>query len=135
MPLPTMILVDTSALMALVDKKDQFHLRASGTLEHLLAAGELLCLHNYLIVEAVALITRKVGAAAARELLVGLDKFKVVWVSEQLHRAGLNLWFKNGSRQLSFVDSISFVVMLKEKIDTAFTFDKHFEQAGFKIYK
>ncbi|MFZ2800838.1 MAG: hypothetical protein WAZ30_11475 [Syntrophorhabdus sp.] len=36
-------------------------------------------------------------------------------------------------RLVSYTDCISFVLMRSSKIDRAFTFDKHFEIAGFLI--
>jgi predicted nucleic acid-binding protein len=36
---------------------------------------------------------------------------------------------------LSLVDAVSFVVMTQRRLDEAFAFDPHFEQAGFTLLR
>ncbi len=59
----------------------------------------------------------------------------------RLIRADVDLWsetwrlfkrFDDG--EFSFVDCLSFAVMRRERLVDAFTFDRHFEQIGFRLW-
>jgi len=39
-----------------------------------------------------------------------------------------------GAVRVGFVDCVSFAVMQSRAIATAFTFDKHFAEAGFRVF-
>jgi uncharacterized protein len=56
----------------------------------------------------------------------------LVQVDEALFFAGWNYFQKHQDKSYSLTDCISFVVMEQLKINTAFTFDQHFTQAGFE---
>ena len=58
-----MIFVDTSALLALLDRDDEFHARAA-TVIRSLGADDALLTHEYVIVETTALAQRRLGLGA-----------------------------------------------------------------------
>jgi predicted nucleic acid-binding protein len=124
------ILVDTSALYALLDAGDREHERATQTFADL--DQKALRTHSYVAVECEALVRRRLGATAARGLLLDiLPPLLSVWVDVDLHRAGITAAVSAGSRQLSLVDCVSLELMRRERIDTAFAFDRHFAEQGF----
>lgn len=45
----------------------------------------------------------------------------------------LDMWEKYADQDLSFTDCISFSLMRSNKIKRVFSFDRHFEFAGFKL--
>ena len=45
----------------------------------------------------------------------------------------IDLFEKYSNLEVSYTDCISFVLMSKNRIKRVFSFDKHFELAGFKI--
>ncbi len=55
----------------------------------------------------------------------------MVHVDKQLFFEGWQYFKKHNDKAFSLTDSISFVIMEKQGIRTALTFDKHFIQAGF----
>ena len=63
--LARLIFVDTSATLALANPKDDFHDTSIKTLEALLEDDEELFTHNYVILESVALLQRRIGLADA----------------------------------------------------------------------
>ena len=65
------VLVDTSALYALLDEDDVNHGSAVRGWTHLLAT-ELPTTHNYVVVETSALVQRRLGMAAVERLHRGL---------------------------------------------------------------
>lgn len=77
---------------------------------------------------------RRLGPAAVRELHdILLRPVAVSWVDEDLHRAGLVALLGAGNRRLSLVDWVSFELMRREGIPTAFAFDRDFAAQGFAL--
>jgi predicted nucleic acid-binding protein len=126
------IFVDTSALVAFVNPKDENHTRALGGFEILERRRAPLLTSSFVIVETYALLGRRLGLEAVREFRADLAPLiDVVWVYEALHEAGLDLLLDRRKRKLSLVDAVSFVIMRDRRIDEAFAYDPHFEQEGF----
>ena len=124
------VFVDTSALLAILDEDDRSHGEAADTFRSLLASADLIT-HNYVLVECLALVRRRLGTAAVAQLSDGiLPAIETIWVDEAVHRAALAAHRAVGSASL--VDHVSFEVMRREKLDTAFTFDADFETQGFR---
>lgn len=128
------VLVDTSALYALLDEDDRRYREAAAAWPVLLDA-EVLVTHSYVVVECSALVQRRLGAAAAGRLHDGiLPAVRLVAVDLDTHRAAVARWRSAGSRGLSLVDATSFVVMEHHRIGTAFAFDADFAAAGFGLW-
>ena len=128
-----MILIDTSALYALADAGDAHHHEAVAIQRKLIEQGEVLLLHNYVAVETAALLQSRSGHEAANNFLRMDKEFVYEWVDEELHQEAVALFARLHSAKISFVDCVSFVVMRRRKIATAFAFDRHFVQQGFKL--
>jgi predicted nucleic acid-binding protein len=126
------IFVDTAALYAILDADDDNHELATEmwlALAHDQAA--LLC-SNYVLVETFALVKHRLGIAAVRALQENiLPVLSIQWVDESTHRAGVSALLTARRVQLSLVDCVSFELMRQFGIQTAFTFDHHFEEQGF----
>jgi predicted nucleic acid-binding protein len=58
---------------------------------------------------------------------------RIIWIQETLEEKGWELFKAHQDKTFSFTDCTSFVVMQALNINTAFTYDSHFEQAGFQI--
>ncbi|MGI9110617.1 MAG: type II toxin-antitoxin system VapC family toxin [Gaiellaceae bacterium] len=123
--------VDTSALFALLDADDLHHRSAAQVFPSLLADG--LLTHNYVIVEALALLQRRRGETAALRLIDDVaPALEAIWIDEETHRAGESV-FRSAPGRVSFVDRVSFEVMRKRGLATAFAFDSQFRAAGFEL--
>jgi predicted nucleic acid-binding protein len=125
--------VDTSAWYAVLDARDANHASAAATLGALAHARERLVTSNYVVVETLALIQRRLGMPIARrfasELLPAAD---VEWIQPSLHDIALAAFLESG-RELSFVDQVSFALMRERAIATAFAFDDDFVDRGFQL--
>lgn len=130
-----MIFVDTSAIYAWADTADANHRTAVRRLQAMLEGGEELLTHNYVLVEAMALLQARLGLAAAVKLADDAAAFAVEWVDDDLHAAGVAELSRSKRRQVSLVDHISFLVMKRRNVATAFAFDPDFETAGFRLVK
>ena len=128
-----MILLDTSACYALANARDPRHREAVAVLDALQSAGERLVVHSYVVLEAAALLQSRSGHDTAARFLHDVAGYETVWVDADTHREGLALFTRLKSRDLSLVDCVSFTVMRKRGLTTAFAFDRHFVQQGFRL--
>lgn len=129
-----MTFVDTSAIYAWADAADPNHGTAVRALQALLERGEELLTHNYVLVESMALLQARLGLSAARKLAADARTFAVEWVDDELHAAGVSALEASGRRRLSLVDHISFLVMRRRRVHTAFAFDPDFTAEGFQLF-
>jgi predicted nucleic acid-binding protein len=125
------VLFDTSALLALASADDLNHDRAIAGLADV--RGERRIVHSYVIVEATALIQNRLGMAGVRklhdELLPGFD---IHWIDPETHATAVTALLAADTRRVSFVDRVSFEVMRRDGISTAFAFDGDFARQGFR---
>jgi len=127
-------LVDTAAFYALVDDCDPNHARATATFDRLQAADEPLLTHEYVVVEATALIQRRLGLGALRRFVDDLlPVVEIAWVDETLHVEAREALLAAGRRNVSLVDWASFLVMRRHGVRRAFTFDPDFGVEGFEV--
>lgn len=57
----------------------------------------------------------------------------IAWVDQDQHEASINHVLSASRRNLSLVDCSAFETMRRLGLDTAFTFDEHFRDEGFKV--
>ncbi len=126
------MLLDTSGLMCLFDRRDFRHADA----QTLYDSAPARLTHSYVFAEFVALAhARGVPRAAALEYAVDLLsdlEVEVVWVDEPLHRRALDLLRTRLDKDWSLCDAVSILLMQHGDITDALTTDHHFEQAGFR---
>lgn len=129
------VFVDSAALYALLDEDDLEHERAAAWFGGPGRDPDLpLVTHAYVVVEAAALVHRRLGQAAVRVLLTELvPALAVRTVGDTLHDRAAAAYLAGLRRGVSLVDQISFEVMRDELIDTAFTFDDDFVDEGFRV--
>lgn len=127
-----MTFVDTSALYALVDADDDNH--GAAARQFALLEGTVLLTHNYVLVETIALVQRRLGMAVLRRFLGDLAPVvQLDWVDEDLHAGAASALAAGGQRHVSFVDRVSFEVMRRRGLGTAFAFDDDFATEGFVV--
>jgi len=130
----TPVFVDTSGLYALLVATDTFHQRAREAFAALRRADARLVTTSYVLVEAYALIQRRVGPGAVHALRRGFAPLlEVVWVDASTHESALDELDRLGDAAVSLVDAASFVVMRERSIHRAFAFDTHFKEGGFEL--
>jgi predicted nucleic acid-binding protein len=129
-----MILIDTSAFLALLDMNDVYHERATRKWIALLSEGQDCVTNNYVVLESVAIIQKRLGLEAVQELSENLlVHIHVEWIDEAQHVQVLRTVLETNRRQLSLVDCSAFETMRRLGIETAFTFDSHFREEGFNV--
>jgi predicted nucleic acid-binding protein len=128
------VFIDTSALLAVLDADDANHQAARQSWESIITAGDTLVSHNYVLVEASALVLRRLGLDALRALDGDIvSVMRVFWVTRDIHAAAAAAQLAASRRSLSLVDCASFEIMRRTGIRTAFAFDRHFSEYGYEL--
>jgi len=126
--------VDTSALYALLDARDTNHSRAWSAWGGFLAASVPLVTTNYVLLETLSLLQKRLGLAAVRRFAqAGMPLLQVHWVDEAAHASGVAALLLAARRELSLVDCVSFCAMRELGLHEAFAFDTHFAEQGFSL--
>ena len=125
--------VDTSFVIALINKSDQYHSQA-------LQLAARFDKQPLVTTDAVLL---GIGNALARnfkaqsvqviEHFVTSDEIQIVALNTELFRRAFELYRSHDDKTWGLVDCISFIVMKDLKLTRSLTADKDFEQAGFEI--
>lgn len=129
-----MILIDTSALLAILAIEDIAHKIAKRTWDRLVLEDISIHTNQYLLIEAYALIQNRLGMRAIRDLHEKLlPMLNVEWITSQQHQNITENFLLANRRSLSLVDCSSFATMRRLGIRKAFTFDPHFAEQGFEV--
>lgn len=124
---------DSSAYLALLDRRDEHHAEAVTILTALVAGRYRAFTTSTIVIEAHALILANLGGDQARQFLRGIEasETRVVQVRARDEASARQLLFRYTDKTWSFTDAISFVVMERLGMRLAFTFDEDFAQYGF----
>jgi predicted nucleic acid-binding protein len=128
---PPAIFIDTSYVLALIDRRDENHARAIQLVRKYDNA-------SIIITDAVLL---EIGAALARgfrqQAVQIIEQFQtspnveILYTSANSFEEAFQMFKKYQDKDWSLTDCLSFVVMRQHGIDQALSFDYHFQQAGF----
>jgi predicted nucleic acid-binding protein len=124
------LFVDTSGILALVDRDDPDH--ASVVDSFALGRAEELRTHTCVVVETLAVARRRFGAAVAADIIDRvLPGITITSVDAELHVASMADFRDAIASSVSLVDRTSFAFMRREGIDRAIALDGDFQIAGF----
>ncbi len=124
------LFVDTSAIIALIDRDDPAH---AGVVDAFAQVStEALVTHTYVVVETLAVVRRRFGPAVAADVIDRvLPRLDVVPVDAELHAAALSAFRERLDSSVSLVDRTSFALMHRAGIERTIAIDADFRTAGF----
>ena len=130
-----MIFVDTGAFVGRYLPGDQHHPAALAGWD-LIKHRRLPCWTSNLVVsETITLLARRAGYAFAAQkarLIYSSSILQVLRPNADDEAAALDWLEKFADQEVSFTDCLSFSLMRRHKLRQAFTFDRHFNLAGFE---
>ena len=132
-----MIFIDTGAFLARSLKNDSYHLKALQFWEKITKQDITVVTSQFVISETLTLFHRWAGTAFAVEKARNLYEsqvLKIIRTTRNEEYEAIDVMEKYADQNLSFTDCVSFVIMRRQKIQQAFSFDKHFQIAGFELW-
>ena len=124
---------DTGAFLARYRKDDQYHreaVRLWPTLDRPVVTS------NHVIDELATALSRRAGYRFAADSVASIYASPGIDVLQSTRDDEIQavLWMrKYADQEISFTDCVSFALMRRHGIRTAFTFDRHFRLAGFHV--
>jgi len=128
---PLTVLLDSSAILALLDRGDRDHDSARDMLTQLHAGRASLFCTNFIRAEAYTLVGVRLSWQMAGQWLRSLD-VPVERITASDEERAILILLSHQDKGYSFVDATSFAVMERLSLREAFTFDRHFQQFGFR---
>jgi predicted nucleic acid-binding protein len=128
------VFVDASAWIALNDRGDQYHQAAVAIYYRLLQGSRFLVTTNLVVAEAQIIIRRKGGFDPAIRFLESIrqtHRLQMIYADPDIDLLAERILRQFSDHELSLADAVSFAVMRQREITDAFTFDRHFQMAGF----
>ena len=129
------IFLDTSAYFALTDSQDTNHAKAKALATWFAQERWRLFTTNLILAETHALFLSRLGREIALKALREIDRSATTIVRATIadeHKAR-EILEKYHDKDFSLCDAISFGVMERLDISSAFAFDQHFAQYGFTV--
>ena len=126
--------VDSAAWLALFSEDDYLHSQALKTMLDLKKKKYHLTTTDFIFLEVADALSGakfRTNAISYIQRLRQSKSLKVLPISTDLLEKGWQLYCSRLDKDWGLTDCTSFVVMTQENITTAFTSDRHFEQAGF----
>jgi uncharacterized protein len=132
-----MILIDTGAWYALTDARERHHGHAVA-LYGRLTKGEhgRMVTTDYILDETYTLLRMRLGIEPVkrlRALLRQSSSVQVVRVSDNDFERSVDFMIAHEDKRWSLTDCTSFILMQELEVVDAFTFDRNFTEAGFRV--
>ena len=132
-----MIYIDTGAFLARHLSKDKHHRQANTLWDSIRKKGEKCVTSNFVLDETFTLLGRRAGynfAAQRAGNIYASESLTILRPGREDELKAIAFLEKYSDQRLSFTDCVSFVLMKSKRIKRVFTFDHHFQLAGFQIY-
>ncbi len=123
------LLIDTGALLAMLDANDKHHAPAASFARANVKAQFFL--PETIFIETMVLVKSRLGADAAvmlGERLQSSPHFSIVNFTNEDRQLTWNIFSRYSDKELSYVDCSLFAVARRLKIFEVFAFDHHFKQ-------
>lgn len=124
--------VDTSFVVALVNKRDQYHSRALNLASQF--EGRPLLTTDAVLLEIGNALAKNFRAASIQVIddFLTSSEIQIVHLYPDLFDKGFSLYRSRLDQTWGLIDCVSFIVMREAGTVESLTTDKHFEQAGFR---
>lgn len=131
------LFIDTSGWIALFGESDKYHPRAVRAFQGLENQSLDWVTTDYVFDETVTFLQRHYGLETAQKCgsaILNTRYIKMMFINQDAWQAAWTMFQAYADKKWAFTDCTSFIVMQRQQIWQAFSFDKHFEQAGFRLW-
>ena len=134
------LFIDSSAYIAFYNKRDKNHDKALSFINKIKnkeLGPVIFYTSDYIFDETVttilALTKNKKYATKIGESIRNSKITRIIKINDEIFDEAWKLFKTYRDKLWSFTDCTSFIIMKKINIKTAFSFDKHYKQAGYEI--
>ena len=130
------IYIDTGALIALSDRNDGNLKRAVLYFKTAVKSGVLFVSGKHVVIEYIDGVAKRINKnKAIQELdsIIGSKLLLIEWENKEDWVQAIEYFKRYKDQKIDLTDCLSFSIMERMGIDTAFTFDSDFQTHGFKV--
>jgi predicted nucleic acid-binding protein len=130
-----LVFLDASGLIAVANTDDHWHSRALAAWNELVLSNTSLVTTSLVLFElgdGLSRIDQRSLAVTLYDRLRASPRVQIVPLSSDQEVAAWELFRQRPDKSWGATDCASFVVMKQLGVESAFTVDRHFEQAGFQ---
>ena len=130
------MIIDTSALYAVVDKRDPNHFLAANFLRTFAQRGVFI-LSNHVFDETMTLVKVRLGMSVALQLGIRLRNsrhIEMIVFGQREEIATWHLFSRYTDKGWSYTDCASLALARQLGVNSAFAFDHHFRQMGLQVF-
>lgn len=131
-----MIYVDTGAFIARYVRRDTHHRQARRAWTEIERSRVRCFTSNFVLDETFTWLGRRASytfAAERARALLHSAALTILRPDADDEEKAVDVFAKFADQKVSFTDCISFVLMRRNRLERAFTFDRHFGSAGFQV--
>lgn len=131
-----MIFIDTGAFVARYMVRDQYHSAATACWAEIAQTKTPCLTSSHVVSESLTLLARRTTYRFA------VDRARRIFASQEVlilrataddEAMAVTYFERHAGQKMSFTDCISFALMIRHGIETAFSFDADFAIAGFHV--
>jgi uncharacterized protein len=129
--------VDTTALVAYFDGSDVSHRTAKELVARTGKQKNRMVVTDFILDESITVIKSRVGhgiAVKSGEFVLQSQVIDIIWLDQDVLLKAWEYFKKHSDKGYSFTDCTSFVLMKELGLKYCLSFDRHYEQAGFRLY-
>lgn len=135
----SVVFVDTSAWIAILDEKNSNYSSARKYFEKLLELNTRLVTNSLVIDDTLLFLKQDYGSEFAKKFLDIIDEsamsinLRVDWISRRLRRNTLNNFLKSSNRTLSVKHFYVHETIKRKKVDIVFSYDQSLKYFDFPV--
>lgn len=137
MTTPTIIFVDSDVFVSVLRKDDSNHQKVKKIYLQLEKLSVSFVTSNYVFAEVITVISQKIGHRIAIEFINNMrssnSMYNFIQVTPEIEEIALEIFKKQTSKNVSFVDCANMAVMKHDNLDAIFSFDEIYKKNGFKL--
>lgn len=131
------VFMDSDAFVASVKKDDTNHEKVKQIFLALESEPIIFYTSNYVFAESITVISQKINQHAAIEFIKNTKSSQsmitIKWILESVEQLAIEIFAKQTSKNVSFVDCTNMAIMKYHQMDYLFSFDSIYKKNGFKL--
>lgn len=135
----SVVFVDTSAWVAILDEKNENYSSARKYFEKLLELNTRLVTNSHVVDDTLLFLKQNFGSDFAKKFLDIIDEsamsinLRVDWISRRVRRNTLNSFLKSSNKTLGVRHFYVYESLKRKKVDIVFSYDKSLKYYDFPV--